>query len=92
MMRIVRYIAAYPPILIITLIGFFFHMLIIVPSGSYYCFGGKCGFYFWGAHGHDSIWHLAISQVSFKTFPFVAPNFAGALLYGYNFLLDFFLS
>ena len=63
-------------------------MTIIMPSGSYYCFEKKCGLFFWGANGHDAIWHLAIVAVSFSKFPFIMPNFQGTSLGGYNIFLD----
>lgn len=63
-------------------------MLIILPSGTFSCAKMACGYQFWGVHGHDSIWHLAIANVSFNTFPFQAPTYAGADLSGYNYLLD----
>ncbi len=66
-------------------------MLIIFPSGTFLCFKDACGINFWGVHGHDAIWHLAIANVSFNKFPFIAPTFAGENLYGYNYLLDFFI-
>lgn len=73
------------------LIGFFAYSFISFPSGRYYCFGDKCGLYFWGAHIHDGIWHLAVIENSFKSFPFLNPVFSGAILTGYNFLLDFII-
>lgn len=71
--------------------GFILQMLIILPSGSHYCYQGKCGLYFWGVHGRDAIWHLAVASVSFSQFPIIHPIFAGSLLSGYNVLLDFIL-
>jgi len=65
-------------------------MLLIFPSGTFYCFTNACGINFWGVHGHDAIWHLAITNVSFQKFPFIAPTYAGQSLYGYNYLFDFF--
>ncbi len=59
-----------------------------MPSGSYYCFADRCGISFWGPHNHDAIWHLAVVAVSFASYPFLAPTFSGALLTGYNVLLD----
>lgn len=59
-----------------------------MPSGSYYCFQDKCGIFFWGANSHDAVWHLALTTISFKQYPFIMPNFSGALLIGYNYLLD----
>ncbi|MGC9031648.1 MAG: hypothetical protein ACP5H7_02730, partial [Minisyncoccia bacterium] len=69
-------------------IGFIAHLLISFPSGSYYCFNGNCGLYFWGAHEHDAIWHLAIIETAFKKYPPQHPTFAGENLTGYNYFLD----
>ncbi len=66
-------------------------MLLVFPSGTYFCFKGQCGYYFWGVHGHDAVWHLAIAETSFNKFPFIAPTYSGERLYGYNWLLDFFI-
>ena len=63
-------------------------MLIIFPSGSNLCFEKSCGIFFWGVHGHDGIWHLAISNFSFNSFPFNAPTYFGAQMSGYNYLFD----
>jgi hypothetical protein len=63
-------------------------MLIIFPSGSNYCFNGSCGLFFWGVHGHDGIWHLAIDNVAFGSFPFLVPTYFGAQMTGYNYLFD----
>lgn len=65
-------------------------MLLVFPSGTFYCFTNACGINFWGVHGHDALWHLAITNVSFQKFPFIAPTYAGQSLYGYNYLFDFF--
>lgn len=78
-------------LLLIILPAFFLFMLVIFPSGTFFCFKEACGINFWGVHGHDAIWHLAIANVSFSKFPFIAPTFAGENLYGYNYLLDFFI-
>lgn len=66
-------------------------MLVIVPSGSRYCIDGGCGTYFWGAHEHDGIWHLALIESAFKTVPFTFPVLAGQALGGYNYLIDIIL-
>ena len=75
-------------LLLVLIPAFLTHMLIIMPSGSSYCHAGKCGIYFWGAHAHDAIWHLAIISSSFSKIPFISPTFSGSLLSGYNYLLD----
>lgn len=86
-----NYIKKHKILFLIIISAFFFHLSLIFPSGSYYCFSQKCGYFFAGYHAHDSIWHLAVSEVAFNTFPFQAPNYAGGMLYGYNFLMDFFV-
>ncbi|HNQ31867.1 MAG TPA: hypothetical protein PKJ68_05285 [Candidatus Woesebacteria bacterium] len=68
--------------------AFLLYMIVIVPSGSRYCFDGACGIYFWGAHEHDALWHLALIEHAFRTWPFSMPIYAGHTLAGYNFLLD----
>lgn len=68
--------------------AFLLYMLIIFPSGSNYCFEKSCGIFFWGVHGHDGIWHLAISNFSFNSLPFKAPTYFGAQMSGYNYLFD----
>lgn len=64
---------------------------MVWPSGSQYCFQNKCGYYFWGIHSHDSIWHIALIETAFSKFPFISPTFSGATLTGYNYLYDLFL-
>lgn len=66
-------------------------MGVIMPSGTYECFNSNCGLYFFGTHSHDSVWHLAISAVSFHQIPPKFPTFIGAGLSGYNYLLDLIL-
>ncbi|OGK15490.1 hypothetical protein A2774_04315 [Candidatus Roizmanbacteria bacterium RIFCSPHIGHO2_01_FULL_39_12c] len=78
-------------LLLVILPAFLLYMLIIFPSGTFFCFKAACGINFWGVHGHDGIWHLAIANVAFNKFPFVAPTFSGENLYGYNYLLDLFI-
>src|SRR3989344_4678351 len=84
----IDYIKKHTMLLILILVAFVAYMITIFPSGSHYCTKGPCGLFFWGAHGHDAIWHLAIVSTAFKSFPFIAPTFAGAQLSGYNFFLD----
>lgn len=68
--------------------SFVLYMMVIAPSGSTYCFNSQCGMYFWGAHTHDGIWHLALIESAFDTIPFRFPGYFGETLSGYNFLLD----
>ncbi|OGK26723.1 hypothetical protein A3D76_02390 [Candidatus Roizmanbacteria bacterium RIFCSPHIGHO2_02_FULL_37_9b] len=88
---VIDYIKKNKLLLFIVLPAFFLYMLVIFPSGTFFCFKDACGINFWGVQGHDAIWHLAIANVSFQKFPFIAPTFAGENLYGYNYLLDFFI-
>lgn len=74
-------------ILVITL-AFVLQMAVIVPSGSTYCAESQCGIYFWGAHEHDGVWHLAVSETLFNNFPFQMPNMSGTPMQGYNYLYD----
>ena len=76
---------------LIIAVAFALYMVVIMPSGSRYCFDGRCGIYFWGAHEHDAIWHLALIEAAFDTIPFRFPVLAGQALGGYNYLLDIVL-
>lgn len=86
-----RYCQKHLFIFALIVIAFVSHMLIVFPSGSYYCLQEKCGYFFWGSHGHDSIWHIALAANSFKKIPFILPIFADAGLSGYNIVLDLIL-
>lgn len=88
MVHVLNYIKKHPVLLLLIVPAFLIYMLVILPSGSYYCLDKTCGIFFWGVHGFDGIWHLAISNVSFNSFPFVAPSFFGERLIGYNYLFD----
>src|SRR3989338_4655522 len=91
MKSVIDYIKNNKLLLLVIIPAFIVHMLVIMPTGSYYCHQGKCGIFFWGAHAHDAVWHLAIINTSFNVFPFIAPTFAGNHLAGYNYLLDFLM-
>jgi hypothetical protein len=67
------------------------HLVVVMPSGSHYCQEEICGLYFWGAHEHDGVWHLALINNALSVFPARFPTFSGALLTGYNALLDWSL-
>jgi len=86
---LINFIKTQRLLFLVIFLGLIFHFLISLPSGSYYCFDKQCGLYFWGAHEHDGIWHLAVINTAFKKFPPQHPVFAGENLTGYNFLLDF---
>lgn len=63
-------------------------MSVIMPSGSKYCYGNSCGVFFWGAHEHDSVWHLGVINNLLTHTPFEMPNMSGNTIAGYNYLLD----
>lgn len=74
--------------IIVLVLGFVLSMSMIMPSGSRYCFNNLCGVFFWGAHEHDSVWHLAVINNLFSRYPFQMPNMSGTLISGYNYLMD----
>jgi len=89
--RFVEFVKRNPFTTILIIVAAFLHLLIILPSGSYYCFNNVCGHYFWGVHEHDGIWHLAVAETAFKVFPPQNPAYSGVPLSGYNSFLDFIL-
>lgn len=50
------------------------------------------GMSFWGAHGHDAIWHLAIIEHFSRSLNLSNPIFANANLTNYHFLFDILLA
>lgn len=85
------YIKKNKKLLFIIGLGFLFLMSTMIPSGSYFCHQNQCGLFFWGANGHDGIWHLALISIAFKQIPFISPIYANMQLTGYNFLMDLIL-
>lgn len=79
----------YPYFTLLIAAAFIVHMVTIMPSGSRYCYQDKCGIYFWSAHEHDAIWHLALVENAFTAWPPQNPVFAGAPLTSYNWGIDF---
>lgn len=61
--------------------------LTMVKSGLNYSFGLG----FWGANGHDGIWHLALSE-SLSKGSFTMPVFAGEALKNYHIGFDLILA
>lgn len=61
--------------------------LTTVKSGLVYDFGMG----FWGAHGHDALWHLALIK-SLARGSFEMPVFAGAHLQNYHIGYDLFVA
>jgi hypothetical protein len=61
--------------------------LTMVKSGLTYSYGMG----FWGANGHDGIWHIALSE-SFKRGSFAIPIFASGNLQNYHIGFDLLLA
>lgn len=81
-----------PILTLLILLAFALYMVVAMPSGSRYCMDSGCGVYFWGAHEHDGVWHLALIESAFRSIPFTSPIFLGAPLTGYNYLLDLIIA
>lgn len=76
---------------IFAIVYFFTAVSFIFASGWLSCDanGHACSMSILAYHAHDAFWHLAISEVSFRSFPPLHPIFAGELLTHYNYLYDF---
>ncbi len=77
----------YLPIVLV-LLGAFFQSILMFKSGSFY----QSGIAFWGVHGYDAVWHMALVQELVSHFPPQNPGFAGELLKNYHFLTDLFIA
>jgi hypothetical protein len=88
MKHILNYIKNHPLVTAVIALGFLLHMAVIIPSGTYFCLEKNCGLFFFGSHGYDMIWHLALTRVAFNSIPFTVPVLAGIPLTGYNYVLD----
>lgn len=62
--------------------------LTMIRSGLFYDFGMG----FWGANGHDGIWHLALANQVLQGFPPPHPTFAGEVLTNYHYFYDLLLA
>lgn len=87
-MKVLRYIWAHKPLILLILVYALLSLSFIWGNGDYSCIDGVCGIRIGGWHLHDSMWHLALVKMGFTEYPFVHPEFAGATLSGYNYLLD----
>jgi hypothetical protein len=81
-----------PKGLLLILLGSIAWSLTIVKSGLFYSFLGDNGpgLGFWGANGHDGIWHLALSE-SLGKGSWQMPIFAGYNLQNYHIGFDLIL-
>ena len=69
------------------------NLLIMVPYGRERCINDLCGIFFGGIYrGHDEVWHMALAENSFFSFPFQTPLYAGAPLTGYHYLSSFLMT
>lgn len=85
----IKKLKTYKLALIVVLTGVFLALSFIVTNGNSRCIEGVCGLWIGQWHKHDYIWHLALIKTSFESFPIVHPNYSGAVLVGYNYLLDY---
>jgi hypothetical protein len=69
---------------ILIVLGILVQGFINFPSGFLF----KDGLYFWAAHGHDGLWHIALMEEIKNSFPPQNPVFAGHPLYNYHYLGD----
>lgn len=68
-------------------VGTLIWSLVMVKSGLIYSYGMG----FWGANGHDAIWHLALAS-SLSRFSLEMPVFAGFPIQNYHIGFDLFLA
>ena len=61
---------------------------VIMPSGLRKCEDNLCGDYYYGAHEHDGVWHIAVSEMLINSSSWQMPTFAGEDLKGYNYGID----
>lgn len=73
--------------ILLILLGSLSLVLTMFKSGLIYSFGMG----FWGANGHDGIWHLAVIE-SIKRGSFVNPVFAGFPFQNYHLGYDLFVA
>lgn len=72
-------------VIFLILIGSLSWILTMIKSGLNYPFGLG----FWGANGHDGVWHLALIN-SLAKGSFEMPSFAGSALQNYHIGFDLF--
>jgi len=73
--------------IILILVGSFTWIITMFRSGLNYSFGIG----FWGANGHDGIWHLALIE-SLKKGNFAMPIFAGEMVRNYHIGFDLLIA
>jgi len=88
--EIINYLKKNPALIILIITGSSLNLLITVLYGINGCFKDQCGFIV-GTNSGDSLMHIGISAISFKTFPFQTPFFAGGVMQGYHYLPNLFM-
>lgn len=63
-------------------------LIVIFPSGMRRCDDNACGDYYFGAHEHDGVWHIAVSEMLMNSRNWQMPTFASESLTGYNYGID----
>ena len=69
------------------ILGIFVQGMINFPSGFRY----PGGYYFWSAHGHDGLWHVAVMQEIARHFPPNNPLYANQPLLNYHYASNIFM-
>lgn len=70
------------------ILGLIFQIIPVVRSGLNYSYGIG----FWGANGHDSVWHLSLINHISNPFQIQMPVYAGANLQNYHPFFDILIS
>lgn len=73
---------------ILLILGVLAQGITMFRSGLIYDFGMG----FWGANGHDGVWHLALANQVLRNFPPSHPTLAGFQLTNYHYFYDFLLA
>ena len=76
---------------VIVTAGICTNLMFISLSIKWGCEMSKCGLWIGEWHYHDALWHIAVSRISFGSFPFVFPAAFGYELTSYNYLLGLIL-
>lgn len=73
-----------PFLILFFILGIIGQLAVISPSGR----SENGDLLFWSAHGHDSMWHIAVSNEIQRGFPLQNPVMAGEKLVNYHFFSD----
>jgi len=71
-------------LILLFVIGIIGQLAVISPSGTL----RNGDLLFWSAHGHDAMWHIAVSNEIKQGFPFQNPVLAGEKLVNYHLFSD----